>query len=68
MGTGSAGTKAMDAPTDLTSWPHLCNKSLSLMAYVTSSPKARIYINAVLENFVHMSLLLSILQPEGREQ
>jgi len=40
---------AIDAPTRSDFMPHLCNKSLSLMTYVAFSPKARIYINAVLE-------------------
>jgi hypothetical protein len=36
-------------------------KSLPIRTYVAFSPKARLYINAVLEDFVHMSSMLSIL-------
>jgi hypothetical protein len=39
-------------------------KSLSIRTYVAFSPKPRLYIYVLLEDFVHMSSLLSVIQPE----
>jgi|APFre7841882654_1041346.scaffolds.fasta_scaffold617395_1 hypothetical protein len=44
----------------------LTEKSLFIRTHITFSKKARLYINVVLEDFVHMSSMLSVIQPEGR--